>query len=484
MVLGAVAALLLTLFMFGSTLAGLSQLWESADEPYSHGYLVVALVLYWVIKELRQSPEIPIAPSLRLSILIVFPLIVWLVGLVTQIQTLEQMAIPAIIIAWSIAVLGWPLARKIIIPLLFLYLAIPIWDIFITPLRVITVEVVQWWLDLLNLPAYINGFYITIPAGTFLVAGGCAGLNYWLTGTSIGCFYAYMNIRSRSRRILCVLLSIVFALVGNWIRVFSLVLIGHYSGMNNPVIRDHANFGWLVFAAVFAICLYLLRYLDDPVQMADEVEPAVEGTESLSRRVLLVAVVVTLVSAVLPVWNMSQQASLQKNIVAPTLDPGLGFVALAEPDWVPLYAGYDIASHWQGRLDRTPATLTLLTYYEQRQGKELIYYSNVLAEEGRVKDLGVLQLDDALGLAYSVLNSGGQSKLVLWSYRVGGWYTSSPLMAKLMQLPQFFTGGGGASLVVLSMPCDQRACGQVLDKIESEGFIASVSTLVASIRIP
>ena len=84
--------------------------------------------------------------------------------------------------AWVLVVMGWRSAWYLAPTLSLLYLAIPLWDFLLLPLREATIGFVGAILDLLAIPALIDGFNISLPAGMLVVAGGCASV-----GSSWGC---------------------------------------------------------------------------------------------------------------------------------------------------------------------------------------------------------------------------------------------------------------------------------------------------------
>ena len=59
---------------------------------------------------------------------------------------------------------------------------------FLTPkLQDITTVFMRHGLDLLRIPAYIDGYTIEIPEGTFYIAEACAGLRFLIASIAFGC---------------------------------------------------------------------------------------------------------------------------------------------------------------------------------------------------------------------------------------------------------------------------------------------------------
>ena len=99
-----------------------------------------------------------------------------------------------------------------------------------------------------------------------------------------------------------------------------------------------------------------------------------------------------------------------------------------------------------------------MTYRQQTQGKELVYYENKLADERFVKHLPKLTIDSGLSFNQSIAKAATGTRLVWWGYKVGEYYTMSPLLAKALQLPALLAGKPEASLIALSTACTSIGC--------------------------
>ena len=138
-------------------------------------------------------------PSMLAMLALPLGSLVWLAAEVVQVQVGQQLAVLALVFVWAVAVMGLAMIRHLLPVYLLMLLAIPIWDFLIDPLRIITVVIVQNSLEWLEIPALIDGFFITLPVGRFVVEGGCSGLNYMLTSLTLGLVYS-MRYLNRMRR--------------------------------------------------------------------------------------------------------------------------------------------------------------------------------------------------------------------------------------------------------------------------------------------
>ena len=83
---------------------------------------------------------------------------------------------------------------------------------------------------IIGIPAYIDGYMIEIPQGTFFVAEACAGLRFLIASIAFGCLYALMMYRSPVRRGVFIVASIIVPIIANGFRGLGIVLSGLPAG--------------------------------------------------------------------------------------------------------------------------------------------------------------------------------------------------------------------------------------------------------------
>ncbi|HTI80367.1 MAG TPA: exosortase A, partial [Acetobacteraceae bacterium] len=149
--------------------------------------------------------------------------------------------------------LWWRLAG----PLLYLYFLVP-FGAFLTPkLQDITTIFVDHGLRFLHIPAYVTGYTIEIPEGTFLVAEACAGLRFLIAAVAFGCLYALVMYRSPIRRAVFIGVSIIVPIIANGFRALGIVAIGHVLGSAEAAETDHVLYGWIFFSIVILVLIAL-----------------------------------------------------------------------------------------------------------------------------------------------------------------------------------------------------------------------------------
>ena len=225
--------------------------------------------------------------------------------------------------------LWWLLAG----PLLYLYFLVP-FGAFLTPkLQDITTVFVAHGLPLLHIPAYITGYTIEIPEGTFLIAEACAGLRFLIASIAFGCLYALLMYRSPLRRAVFIGVSIVVPIIANGFRALGIVSLGHYLGSAEAAEADHVLYGWIFFSIVILMLIVLgLPFREDQIvpatpraeraPEAHHLRPALLGTVGL---VLLAAIGPALAA------QIDRAAAPDMTAALPTLAPAAGCSALPAP---------------------------------------------------------------------------------------------------------------------------------------------------------
>lgn len=488
--------LLLAVLSYFSTLLAFHERWASSELGYSHGYPVLALCCY-ALYERRDNFFRAVASPLSLGLLALLVLsMAWFFANVIQIRILQQMFLPMVILGWVGTVFGFRALLVTAIPLGLIYLAVPFWDFLTDPLRITTVAVVQSLLELAELPAYIDGYFIAVPGGKFVVAGGCSGLNYVLTSLTLGVFYSLLYLKTLSKRVGFVLICIAFSLIVNWIRVFALVLIGLYTDMESKMVHDHETFGWVLFTLVLVPMFWIASRLEqaelkeeraraskikaDKDDRQDELSAEaaakpqtslVSAAQKIKTKHYVIAILATVVSAVGPLLALQLTANAGKNPKVFRVDIPAGWSAKSTVDvpWRPKFSGYDREVHWDLRYGFRESTLSFYHYDIQGQGRELIYHDNRIADSDEIAASGIVFVSYGEGNAdvreFEVVSSKG--RYLVWSlYWVANRPVSDDLTAKVYQVFAAMQGRLDAHLITLSAKCVGSSCASVRQRFQ------------------
>ena len=269
---------------------------------YNHCFLVIPIALYLLWD--RRFDLVGIAPRPTPAVLLLgLPLaLIWLVAERLGIMEGRQLAALSFVELLFLAVLGKRLWWAMAGPLLYLYFLVPFGE-FLTPrLQDITTWFIRHGLDILGVPAYIDGYIIEIPQGTFFVAEACAGLRFLIASIAFGCLYALMMYRSPVRRGVFILVSIIVPIIANGFRGLGIVYLGYLLGSAQAAAADHIIYGWIFFSFVILVLIALgLPFRQDHISTRSAAaadEPA--GPPLSMRGMLAIALGMVVIAAISP----------------------------------------------------------------------------------------------------------------------------------------------------------------------------------------
>nr|WP_245587173.1 exosortase [Aliagarivorans marinus] len=455
---------LLFVFAYQDTLLSLHKIWSANNETYSHGYLLLAGVVYLLYVQAHQMHFQSCYWPLVLGVLIS---LCWVVANSAQLQLLQQVALPALLLCFGCSLTGLRNCGPLLLPLLSLYLGTPVADFLTLPLQVLTTTVVAQWIHWAGITALVDGFNIHFPSGSLRIVGGCAGVNYLLAGLCFGIFYSHLHLYKLRNKALAIILSIGVALLGNWVRVFLLVLIGYYSEMQSPLVYEHGMLGWFVFAVFLLVYIFTMSRLEVP-RSRDEIKNPSTVSASLPKlgTIVIAGMAISLLPALVTLQNRQQNkdiSKLEQRLPEPLLQR---FKPSPSSVWQPSFKGYDLAFVWEGYSNSLRLELSSYYYLVQHQGKELIYFSNKITKTREQLSQQQLVLSPQLKLNQSIIQTEQGYRLVWWFYQVGQELTLSDFDTKFAQIKQMFQAPV-AKLVTLSTSCGSASCSRELELVEA-----------------
>ena len=441
------------------TLGALHRRWTELNGTYSHGYLWVPVCLGLLVYRLATG-VFHTRPSVFGAVAVLFSAATWLAGFVIQLGLLQQLVLPAMLGSLILTCFGWAALRLTLAPLLALYLAIPIWDVFTGPLQTLTTAVSTFAIAQLSIPAFIDGFFIHLPYGIVEVAGGCSGLNYSLVAIVLALAYAHQRRLSTPMTLLAVLVMLVLSMVGNWVRVSALILIAYYSEMNSSLVTEHGLFGWAIFCVFylgFLVWAHRLKARQLKASSASTYKASgsdVPAAVSLLTQVVTGAIVLVVIAGTPWLaqqrWQTSWSFPEQWSATVPAQQ--------STPGWQPDFHHYDLQANL--RVDHSGLALTLgqRVYLDQAQGKELVGYGNRIAPATQIEQRDNRRLESGRVVQVLELNDRGEHRLVVWTYQLGQATAVSELAAKYQQLVQWIKGRAVTALFYVQTPCAQAGC--------------------------
>ncbi|MEE9346309.1 MAG: exosortase A, partial [Methylococcales bacterium] len=237
---------------------------------YTHGFAIFPISI-WIIWTLRDSirTTIPMPTIKGIMALLVISLI-WLIANQVGLIGIQQFALISMIQIFVWTILGGVVYKKLLFPLLFLYLAVPFGDFLIKPMMEMTADFTVMVLRLTGIPVYRNGLFFMLPTGHWSVVAACSGVRYLIASLTVGILFAYFSYSSWHKRLLFTAASIITPIIANSLRAYLIVLIGHFSNMELATGIDHFVYGWLFFGIVIALMMWVgSKFQDQPQHFID-----------------------------------------------------------------------------------------------------------------------------------------------------------------------------------------------------------------------
>ncbi|MGQ7274722.1 exosortase [Marinobacter sp. V034] len=472
-----------------STIDGVVSRWLAVDESYSHGFLLLAVSAYLVVQQWRVRPAVTLFSPFWLLPLLGF-LLLYIGGSMLMIEAVQQFVlIPALLCALGV-IWGWRELVRFLIPVGLLVFAIPFWDYLAWPLQLITTKVNEILLGLLGIEFHVDGVFVFLTGvGAFEVAHGCSGLRYFLVGLTLSVVYGQMNFTLWRNRIMLCVLSVVFALAANWIRVFVIIHQGYVTNMESPLVGNHEFFGWIVFALSLIPLFWMANRMERSdnatakarVRAPEDIQDAEQAEFSRFSKVGIVFTLLMLLAPALALGVISTQSSqLIAGQKAPRLMTNADWAPYFQRNavrWVPVIHGADnieVQAYFlrkglsEGRAPKAIAAIEVYTYLDQKPGKELVQDSNHPFDRERwsIKQSREQTVDHVDWTVLTIQSrQTNETITVAFSYLVGGRWLADPIKAKLAQISAAFAGQPDVHQVFVALDCEACASDNLLNSV-------------------
>ena len=307
----------------------------------------------------------------------------------------------------------------------------------------------------------VQGSLITIPAGTFEIIEGCAGKRHLLLAISLAAVSAPMLRLGVRRGTALILISVMLALVVNWIRIVVVIVAGHLTNMQNYLVAvEHRSFGYVLLAllavAIVAIAVRLSRLpvtLHEPAEATTGAPTGVATSHPIGG--LLGAIVLLGVGSAATTWEAARPIPASRLGPLSEAIPGWRGPFAPNRAWRPHFAGAADEQQAAYRRGDIEVTLYANVYARQTDTAKLIYYGNSLFAPGawRQRDLVSAATPDGVGgggfepRMVRGTDPSGRLWAVLYEYDVGRFHTTSDVAAQLLYGLLAYVGDPSAGVV-------------------------------------
>jgi len=239
------------------TLRWLVNEWLTNDY-YSHGWLVlpVSAFLAW-----RQWPRGERKPANLGLIPLAGGLIGYLVALLNKAHFLAALALIVLLGGLLWFFLGTQALRRLAFPLGFLVFMVPLPFVerASLPLQLLTGSCSTAVARVAGVDATVRGAQVTLPSVELVVGAQCSGLRSIVALFTLVAIFVYVLNGPTWGRLLLVLSAIPVAILGNIVRVASLLWVADTFGAGAGMTYYHDYSGIVFFLFAFALLLLLSR---------------------------------------------------------------------------------------------------------------------------------------------------------------------------------------------------------------------------------
>jgi EpsI family protein len=285
-----ILALLFAAF-YAPIIPGLVNEWHE-HSTFSYGFLVPFIAAFLVWERWSEIKKAPVLPSPRVGLLLLIATTIGVAGyaLGDTFSTRVSMILALGSLLWLL--LGREILKKLLFPLFYLSLMIPVPYVFIKNLtlylRYSDASHAADVLQLLGVPVYREAYFLHIPNMTLEVADVCSGVSSVFALFALGVIYAHYLPLRRGLKVLLVALTFPFAIIANQFRIVLTTVLAYNFG---PVVFQtlfHAFSGMFTFVVALLILIAfgegLKKKIPVPAQNASLFGQTASGSSRGSKR--------------------------------------------------------------------------------------------------------------------------------------------------------------------------------------------------------
>jgi exosortase len=244
--------------LYASVFPRLVRQWADEDD-YTHGFLIVPLVAWFVWEKRDRLLGTTILPSLWGGALLAFGLLMLVVGTVGAELFLQRFSLILVLAGLVWLILGGPILRELAFPISFLVFMIPLPAIVMNaiafPLQLFAAQSATFCMQAAGVPVLREGNTIVLANTTLEVVEACSGIRSLQALLALGAVYGYFTQKAAWKRWALLLLSVPIAIAANAFRVAGTGFLAHFIGPEAAQGFYHSFAGWIVFAVAFVLLL-------------------------------------------------------------------------------------------------------------------------------------------------------------------------------------------------------------------------------------
>ena len=230
--------------------------WDTSEE-YGYGYMIPVITLFLIWQRKDQLEQVRFTGSWLGVLLLTGGVLITLVGQLSTLHSITQYGFVIAVIGGLYALLGWAAFRIILVPLLLLFLMVPLpaflFNNLSSQLQLVSSEIGVAVIRLFGISVYLEGNVIDLGIYKLQVVEACSGLRYLFPLLALAIIASYFYQAAVWKRVLVILSSIPITVFMNSFRIGVIgVLVDRY-GIEQAEGFLHDFEGWIVFMACVAL---------------------------------------------------------------------------------------------------------------------------------------------------------------------------------------------------------------------------------------
>ena len=229
------------------------------ENDQEHCWAIIPVAIFLALLRWRDLKAAPKEPANSGLWFVAAGILTFVVGVRCVEGRFTIFALPFLAYGITRYLFGAAVSRIVLFPCVFLLFMVPIGVIVqgTVELQVQTAKVIDRLSSVFGIPIAVEGAKITSLDGRFEpleVAGGCSGIRSLMAMLTLSALYAYFVMRTPMRGFILFGLSLGFAVLGNFARVFSVVLFARFIDPKTATGLYHDYSGFVFFpVAVLAM---------------------------------------------------------------------------------------------------------------------------------------------------------------------------------------------------------------------------------------
>lgn len=458
---------------FHATFADMVLVWWTSS-TFNHCFLILPIAVYLGAQHRERLARTAPGTSVAGAVYAFANGLLWVCAELMSVAFFAHLAVVGMLIGVCWALIGNRPFRILLFPFLYLYFSVPEGEVLVPYLQDWTAVVLVTALRLTDIPVFLEGRYLSIPSGNFVVAEACSGINYLIATLAVATMFMYLRFRSPWRRAAFMLLAVAVPLIANGLRAYGIVMIAHMSDYRLAMGVDHFVYGWVFFGIViFALFAIGNAFSDEHRGQPPLPEPDPVGAP---RPVQTFAVLVLALAGAFAPRGALAALDSSRSPAPPLQSPavtGWRGPEAVEPALGLQFGGADdeLAVRYVEAGGRE-VLLEAVQYRVHAEGKELINQTHEMFDERRWRQLdhGARSPDVPGGLPSDVVelvlrwSVDGQEYLVWYWYETAYTTSANRLGTKLGEARARLasTASGSAFVIVRTPMVDREAARAVL----------------------